>query len=1455
MNSKKRELAHFNVLPRRDGASIPLSSTQRRLWFVSQFNPQSPAYNVPLAAKLSGSLDRDLLVETLNEIVRRHESLRTTFADNRGEPCQIIAPASDNGSASTRVALPLIDVTHMNEAAQEARAQTLVLAEARRPFDLVSGPLMRCTLIRLAADEHILVVVMHHIVTDGWSLGIFWKELGILYESFSDGQASPLPDPIQYADYAEWQRGWLSGERLEEHLAYWRQQLAGAPSLMELPTDRRRPATPSYEGKKKALLISNEAAAALRELSASQGATLFMTLLAAFKVLLCRYSGQTDIVVGTPVANRNRVEIEGIIGPLVNTLVMRTDLSGNPTFRELLRRVKETVVGAYAHQDLPFENLVEEISPERDPSRNPIFQTLCVLQNAPLKLIEFSGLKLRPQQIEHSISKFDVSLLANHRRGLKVALVYSNDLFNDATIDRMLGHLNSILENALVDPEQPILDIPLLAEAERDRLLVEWNQTQKEYSGDTSVQQLFAAQAERTPDGIAVSFSGHELSYAELNRRTNKLAHYLRRLGVGPETLVGVCVERSIEMIVGVLGVLKAGGAYLPLDASYPSGRLEFMLEDSQAAILLTQERLWKNLPPHPQPVYLDLDWQAIARESTENPASGASADNLAYVIYTSGSTGKPKGVLLEHQGLCNLAEAQVRMFDTGPGSRLLQFASLSFDASVSEIFVALLSGATLVLARKEELMPGPALPELIRRQGITKVTLPPTLLTTLDPQEASSLETVMSAGEACSADILRRWSLGRRFLNGYGPTEVTVAATTGIHTSESEGPNIGRPLPNKKTYILDERLQPAPVGAAGDLYVSGIGLARGYEKRPDLTAEKFIPDPFSSDDGARMYKTGDLARYLPDGQIDFIGRKDHQVKIGGNRIELGEIEAALNGHPAVQASVVVVREEPGVKLLAGYVVFAEPQSCTTGELKKYLRGRLPDFMVPSSLMVLESLPQLSNGKVNRQALPKPDRLRPEISQTYVPARTELEKILAPIWEAVLGLEKIGVHDNFFELGGNSLRAAILVNKLQQNLGEVVYIVALFDAPTIAELAGYLEKQHAKAVSQLLGVKPETLGASTGSAISNENLAEIRQLIPTLRPAAADNTVKNPQAVFILCPPRSGSTLLRVMLASHPALFAPPELELLSFNTLQDRKAALSGRFGFWLEGTIRAVMEIKRCNADEARAVIEESEEQGLTTQEFYYQMQQWIGDRRLVDKTPAYALDPEILCRSEVYFENTLYIHLVRHPYAVIRSFEDARLEQLFFRHEHRFTRRELAELVWTLSQENILAFLEGIPRQRRHRVIYEELVNDADRIIRGVCGFLGVDFHAEMLKPYAEKTRRMTDGIHPLSRMLGDVKFHEHSGIDRTMADRWRDIEDATPLGEVTWEIAEMLGYEREEIDKGNKIRGKGLAPARPLAPIGLAQRAVPADGLIANLDHLTDTEVDSLLTSILAGEQNI
>jgi amino acid adenylation domain-containing protein len=1043
------------VIPQRHKTdSAPLSFAQQRLWFLDQLQPLNPAYNIASAYRLKGLLHIVTLERAITEIIRRHEALRTTYALVDGHQVQIINPAKP-------LSISIIDLSCFPVINREAKARDLAAEEAHRPFDLTKDLMMRCVLVKLDERDFAVLITMHHIASDGWSIGLFIGEMLTLYSAYSRGQSSPLPElNIQYADFAHWQLQYLQGAVLEEQLSYWKQQLSDLPTL-ELPTDKPRPAVQTYRGAVESWTVSKSTSEGLKLLGQQFQATLFMTLLAAFQVLLARYSRQEQIVVGSPVANRNRGEIEGLIGFFVNMLVLRANLEENPSFLALLDQVKEVALGAYARQDLPFEKLVEELQPRRDPSRHPLFQVMFALQSASSSRPGNAKESALPAlEFERVTAKFDLELnMWDRPEGLAGKMVYNTDLFEAATIRRMLESFETMLEGVLADPTQPVSALPLLRPVESRQILCDWNQTRRHYPDHLCLHQLFEAQVDCSPQATAVVFEGTKLTYCELNQRANQLAHYLRGRGVGPEDLVGLCFERSLELVIALFGVLKAGAAFLPLDPNYPAERLAWMLADAEVSVLLMQERLRESLPPHAaQELYLDTGSAELATYPQTNLPSVTSPDNLAYVIYTSGSTGKPKGAMNTHRGICNRLRWMQEAYRLIQDDRVLQKTPYSFDVSVWEFFWPLLNGAGLVVARPGGHQDPAYLLEVIASQQITTLHFVPSMLQTLvidrGLERCRSLKRVISSGEALGAKLQEQYfaRTGAELHNLYGPTEAAIDVTAwNCRRGDGKVP-IGKPIANTQIYILDEELKPVPIGVGGELHIGGVGVGRGYLRRAEMTAEKFIPDPFSEQRGARLYKTGDSARYLEDGNIEYLGRLDQQVKIRGYRIELGEIEAALNEHVGVKNAVSVVREiAAGGPQLVAYVTTEEPRP-REDELRKYLKRRLPEYMVPRAIIALEELPLMANGKVDRRALPAPN-ISGEQNVEYVAPRTPMEESLAGIFAEVLGLERVGIYDHFFDLGGHSLLATLVISRLRELFHVELPLVMIFESPTVTSLS------------------------------------------------------------------------------------------------------------------------------------------------------------------------------------------------------------------------------------------------------------------------------------------------------------------------------------------------------------------------------------------------------------------
>ncbi len=1049
------------------GALVPLSFAQERLWFLQQLAPASAAYNYPAFFRMHGPLDTEALEKSLQALVARHESLRTRFSEVDGQPVQVIA-------AHLPLHLERVDLRALPREEQQQESLRRAEAEARRPFVLHREPLLRASLLMLGGDEHVLLLDLHHSVTDGWSMDVLYAELEALYGAFARGQPPALPAlTLQYADYAAWQRQWAETPALQEQLTWWKQQLAGVPPVLELPTDRPRPPIQDFRGARVPFQIDRETSTALRALAAQERATPTMVLLAAFQALLHRYTGQEEFLVGMPHANRDRPELAGVVGFFVNTLAMRADLSGAPSFRALLARVREASLGAHEHAELPFEQLVKALRPERDLSTPPLVQVMFAPQVSQLGRLRLPGLEVEPLALDPGRAPFDLTLLSwEEAEGLGGQWEYCTALFERSTIERMAGHLRRLLEGAVRQPDERISRLPMLGEEERQRLLVQWNDTAAEYPRDSTIPEAFAEQVRRAPEAVAVKFGSQQLTYRQLDMRANQLAWRLRGMGVGPDSRVAIAMGRSLELVVALVGILKAGGAYVPLDTDYPRERLALMLEAAQPDALITTTALLPKIPAQGLP-HLLADEARLDEEPTHAPVSGVTARNLAYISFTSGSTGRPKGVCIEHRSVLRLVH-NVHYAELGPGETLLLASILSFDTSTFELWGSLLTGACLAVFPPHPPADGLELSEVIARHGVTCLYLSSGLFSQavdVAAERLTSVRRIVVAGDVLSAPHARRMvDLGVAVTNAYGPTECTTFATAccmAPHSRVEDPVPLGQPISNTTVYVLDGLMQPVPIGVAGELYLGGDGLARGYVGQPALTAERFVPDPFGSEPGERLYRTGDRVRWRSDGSLEFLGRLDTQVKVRGHRIELAEVEGALLSFPSVAKAVAVAREDsPGQKRLVGYV--AAPPELDMAALRTHLTERLPRYMLPSALVRLETLPLTLTGKIDRRALPAPSTTRPGTEQSFVAPRSELEHALGAIWRQVLGLERVGVDDPFFELGGHSLLLAQVRVRIREQLEKDVGLVTLFQYPTIRQLAAHLsadERQAPRAVA------------------------------------------------------------------------------------------------------------------------------------------------------------------------------------------------------------------------------------------------------------------------------------------------------------------------------------------------------------------------------------------------------
>ncbi len=1527
------DLTDLVILPQpRTGEPFPLSFAQQRLWFLDRLEPGSPMYNIPSVMRIKGQLNIAALEESFNQVIQRHEVLRTTFSEKDRQPVQII-------SEKLYIPFQQVDLTQLPADQQEQNFTRMAMEESLQPFNLSEGPLLRITLVKFAPDHFGLILIMHHIISDNWSTGLLVHEIMRLYQAQVNNVPSGLePLQVQYADFAVWQRKWLKGKTLQKQLEYWRNHLKDIPPLLELPLDFPRPAYQTYNGNFKLFNIPADISEKLRALSRERNVTPFMTLLAAFYVLLHRYSNQDDICIGSPIANRNRKETESLIGFFVNTLVLRARLEDNPEFSAFLEQVKETTLGAYANQDLPFEMLVEELHPERDMSHSPLFQVMFVMNNAPVEKLELPGLEIELVELENKTAKFDLILnVTDGDLPFKCKLEYNTDLFSDQTMDRLITHYLQILTEVVAQPEIKIGQINLLSQEERTLLVNQWSQPEQRYNESKSVVQLFEQQVDQTPNQIALRVGDAALSYVELNAQANQFARYLIKKGLRKGQIVGINADRSPEMITAMLGVLKAGGIYLPLDPDYPLDRLEYMLKDSGAQLLVTKAA-FKNQPQSDAAkVFLDREWEQVLNESADNLNQPITPNDDAYVIYTSGSTGVPKGVEVQHGPLSNHCLDMKDYYGLTPDDNVLQFAALNFDASIEQILPPLLSGATVCM-RDNEIWNARQFAQKIQQYDLTVINPPTAYWNQLVRELAKNPELlpenrirlVIVGGDVFFPDALQYWQQtnlkNATLLNAYGPTETVITASTFQVASDFRGMSIpiGRPRANREFYVIDRYGNPAPVGIPGELLIGGENLAKGYLHREDLTQKRFAANPLDASRG-RAYRTGDRVRFLPDGNLEFLGRVDNQVKIRGFRIELGEIETVLNALEKIkQAAVKAFDLERGDKALVAYFQTEDGSELPPEEIRKQLQQHLPDYMIPSLFIQMEELPLSPSGKINRNALPRPDFSKVRTSAPFVAPRTESEEKLAQIVRDVLKIERVGVFDNFFELGGHSMMATQVVSRIQEEFGVSLPLRIFFEFPTIdgiatklaetqlenenqenleallAELEGLSDEEasrlletepsqesvtqkpddnlepsprnevekyilerwqdilqvehltikdnffakggdeqkaqkflnlisdefkqypppsvmmyaptveqfamfmieyYSEIVEKKFGkIPPLPVDCTEGkwrtfseeASLTDTELQKFRSIIVPYKMDHALIQQKNKPAVFILSPPRSGSTLLRIVLQGNSKLFAPPEMDLLSFNLLRERHEFFKTRgLPLWNEAIPRTLMEVFHCNEQEAREIYDAYLRQNISTHEFYHRIQLKIDGRLFVDKTPAYAIDRNILERAEETFEQARYIHLVRHPYATIYSFLEAELDQNFIKFEHPFSRRKLAELIWQVSHRNILDFLRDVPENRKYLLHYEDFLLNPNDEVQKLCHFLNIPFEEAMLNPYQED--RMTTGAHSGTQMVGDYKFYLYRKIDPKAATRWTKFHCKDFLGDSSLHLAQELGYD--------------------------------------------------------------
>ena len=1425
----KSSLASEGIPRRVEVSQYPLSFEQQRLWFLDQLEPSSSFYNIPIRVDVRGKLDLDLLQQSLLFIAHRHEVLRAYFSTEKGQPVQRILP-------EIQLDWQFIKLEKESGVPVTQRIENLALREAQKPFELDRAPLWRITVVEVDREQFTLVLTFHHIVADGWSLGVLVRELTTIYSALAEGKKPSLPPlPIQYSDYAAWQMQQFQNGRLKEQLEYWKTELRDAPPALNLPYDKPRHRHSTFEGKHLKFKIQKEVVERLKQLVQKHQATLFMGLLAAYHGLLHRVTHQDDLCVGVPLANREKPELQPLIGFLINTVVIRSTLKPSLTFEELLDQIKKKTIQAFQNQEVPFDKVVEAVQPDRSGPHSPLIQTLFVMQNTPREPLEIPGLLFQFQEVETGTVKFDLTLsLEENADGSVTGLLgFKRDLFEEHTARKFIEWYQYFLSQAVHYPWKPLWVLPLTPPGEASRVIQMLNSPKLKTPSFQPVPRLFEKQVEKTPDTVALAMPSlvngqwqlQTLTYEALNARANRMARWLQANGVTPETIVAVSLPRTPQMVETLLAILKAGGAYLPIDPTYPEERVRFLLNDSQARLFITVSEVKKRLGEIPIPtVVLDQDLQDIETDD-HNLEIPIHENQLAYIIYTSGSTGIPKGVMIEHHSLANYIQHAVNYFALYPGDRVLQFASFSFDAAAEEIYPTLVSGATLVLRTDAMIASPEVFFQNLKEFDISVLDLPTAywhqLVSAMEKDGKpfpDSVRLLIIGGERAMPEKIKRWwqLIGHRIrlVNTYGPTENTIVATawelnkTNVAVLDAHEVPIGKPVAGVQAYVLDAGLNPVPVGVPGELHLGGVQVARGYLNRPSLSAERFVPDPFGLAKGKRLYRTGDLVRVLPDGNLEYLGRMDQQVKVRGYRIELGEIEKRLKTHPRIKDVVVWVprmgTEE--ARLVAWFVPQNPEASPLPDELRQFLQTQLPDYMIPSAFVKIETVPLTPQGKVHYRALPVPDSSTPMGHSEFVAPRTPLEKALIALWQSVLPEAKIGIWDNFFELGGDSLKAAVLINQLQEKLGEVVWVAVLFDHQTVESLARYLETAYPGSVLNLVPEEEraaeerrlQKLNQQTARiddariAVLRQHIARNSQLYKDVQVLTREIKQKNKPAVFVLSAPRSGSTLLRVMLAGNPALFSPPELALLQFETLGDRKRAFLGRESGWSEGLLRAIMQIHQCDFQRAKAILEKYEQENWPVHRFYGQLQDWLQQKILVDKTTTYATHLPILHRAEVYFKDAKYIHLVRHPAAMIQSYQDSKLDQVFGA-EYPFTPREKAEMFWVIANQNIREFFEHIPDNRKLFVRYEDLVRDPQKVSEALCAFLGVPFDPEMLHPYNKPHEKMTDGVHPESRMVGDPRFHKHKQIDPQLAEKWLELPEGDQLAEVTVALATELGYE--------------------------------------------------------------
>ena len=1430
LREKSAEKKAGTSIPKRENLSdFPLSFAQRSLWFLSQLNKNSAFYNMPALVNIKGKLNFSALEKSLNEVVKRHDILRSNYRfDN--EPKQIV-------KKELNLKLNKINIEEINGVDLEDKIISFSTKEGSKPFDLTKDILLRASLIKINETYNVLIITFHHIVADGWSLAVFINEIITAYSAYSKNKNPLLPElKIQYADFAKWQNDKLENNEFNTQLEYWKTQLKNLNGNLNLPLDKPRPKVQTYNGFHKSFKIDKELYNKVKEFSTQQKTTMFVVMLSLYQALLHRYTSQEDISVGSPIAYRDKPELQNLIGFFINTLVFRGDFSANPNFIDLVKQIHKTSIDAFDNKDIPFEKVVDALKVRRTQEQAPLFQTLFVMQNTPKKEIKIPELVFEFKEVETNNVKFDLTLsIEESPNELNCLIGYNTDLFSEETIDDLIKRFKIFLHNLLENPTVPIDKIALVTKEEAIKLTNKWNKNFEDEFLLPNLHSLFEKQAEENPKSIAIEYpvidnsgniTNNKFSYSEINRKANALANYLVKNNVEKNDIVAFSLTRSPNMIITLLGILKSGAAYLPIDPNYPESRKKYMLEDSGTKILLTEKSLKNNFSTFNGKIF---DVEDVLKNSKEedkiNPNVNVTHKDLAYIIYTSGSTGKPKGVMITHKSVVNYIMRTSEEYGFRKEDRVLQFSSISFDAAAEEIYHTLYKGATLVL-RPEEIISSPKMfLDFSIKLDISIWDMPTAYWHQLSQEILDEerelperLHSLLIGGERVEPKRVLRWlnKFGDKvkFFNTYGPTETTIVSlfykitTKDKKQLEYREVPIGKPVNGLTALLLDEALNPLPKGFPGELCIGGNGLAKGYLNKHEITAKSFFKNPYVKNGGI-LYHTGDKVRLLKDNNFEYLGRIDDQVKVRGFRIELKEINNLLSHYDAIKEAVVLTKKDSNNQnVLYAYYTSKDSKRIINSELRNFLKTTLPDYMIPANFIRIDEIPLTTNGKVDKQALLSIDNFAMNEEKNYKPPTNELEAIVAKMWTDILGIEKIGIDENFFELGGDSLKAAVFINSLQKKLGEVVWVVSLFDNQTVSLYSKYLISNYYDSLENLLDD-----GSTFLETIDRKNRYANKTWIDDNKLQKMNNSIKeksflkknisllpkkkNSKAAFILSAPRSGSTLLRVMLSGNPNLFVPPELALLLFEKLKDRSKAFEGREKGWSEGLTRAIMQIFNCDYIKAEKIIKEYEDKDITIQEFYYELQNLIDNELLVDKTTTYATNPEVLNRAEKYFDEPKYIHIIRHPSAMVQSYLDSKLNEVFGT-EHNFTERENAELFWVLNNQNITRFLETIPEQRKYILHYENLVTEPKKYMVEISEFLGVPFDEEMIHPYNDKHLRMTDGIHPESHMVGDPRFHKHKEIDSSLANKWQELPENEYLSQPTIELAKKLNFEISEND---------------------------------------------------------